>query len=104
MELLAAGVSGRLGPAVGRLGPVDRRRPAADGHAADPRRQGGRRRHPAAGLPHGIRPIFERMGGVAADLADRTEPILRTRDIEPARELDPRTARWYDLHAEMFSA
>ena len=63
-----------------------------------------RRRHPAAVLPDGIRPVFERMGGVAAHLADRTEVILRTRDIELARQLDGEDSLMDDLHSELFTA
>lgn len=44
----------------------------------------GRRRHPAAAVPEGVRPVIERMGLLALDLADRAGTALRDRNVQQA--------------------
>ena len=63
-----------------------------------------RRRHPAPVLPEPVRPIFERMGTVAVDLANKAERVLLDRDITLAKTLEADDDQMDALHRELFSA
>jgi phosphate transport system protein len=62
-----------------------------------------RRRHPAPVLPEDVRPYFERMGQVAAALARKTEQVIRTQDVELARQIDTDDDEMDDLHRDLFT-
>lgn len=62
-----------------------------------------RRRHPAPVLPEDVRPYFERMGQLAVALARKTEQVIRTQDVELARQVDNDDDEMDDLHRELFT-
>src|SRR5436190_3651956 len=47
-----------------------------------------RRRHPQPAVPESVRPYFAEMGEVAVKLARRTEQIIKTKDVEAAKNLE----------------
>lgn len=62
-----------------------------------------RRRHPACALPERIKPYFAEMGKVACALADKAAEVIRTADVELARELEDDDDAMDDLHRHMFT-
>jgi phosphate transport system protein len=62
-----------------------------------------RRRHPSPVLPEEVRPYFERMGQLAVALAAKTEQVIRTQDVELARQVDIDDDEMDDLHRELFT-
>jgi phosphate transport system protein len=62
-----------------------------------------RRRHPNPVLPEEVRPYFERMGQVAVALACKTEQVIRTQDVELAREVENDDDEMDDLHRNLFT-
>lgn len=62
-----------------------------------------RRRHPAPVLPEDVRPYFERMGQLAVALARKTEQVIRTQDVDLARQVDNDDDEMDDLHRELFT-
>ena len=63
-----------------------------------------RRRHPAAVLPDGIRPVFERMGRCRRASRGPHRGDAAQRDIELARQLEGEDSLMDDLHSELFTA
>ncbi len=62
-----------------------------------------RRRHPANVLPEQVQPYFAEMGRVAVELASKAAEVIRTRDVERARELESDDDAMDDLHKHMFT-
>ena len=62
-----------------------------------------RRRHPAPVLPEEVRPYFEQMGTVAVALARKTERVIRTQDVDLAREVETDDDEMDTLHRELFT-
>jgi phosphate transport system protein len=62
-----------------------------------------RRRHPNPVLPEEVRPYFEQMGQVAIALARKTEQVIRTQDVELARQVEGDDDEMDHLHRELFT-
>lgn len=62
-----------------------------------------RRRHPNPVLPEEVRPYFEQMGQVAVALARKTEVVIRTQDVELARQVEQDDDEMDHLHRELFT-
>lgn len=62
-----------------------------------------RRRHPASVLPEQVQPYFAEMGRIACELATKAGDVIRTRDLERARELESDDDAMDDLHKHMFT-
>ena len=62
-----------------------------------------RRRHPAHVIPADVRPIVERMGRVGVHLADQAGVVLRTRDVDLARQLEVEDDLMDDLQRDLYS-
>ncbi|RZQ65328.1 phosphate signaling complex protein PhoU [Amycolatopsis suaedae] len=62
-----------------------------------------RRRHPEAVLPEAVRAYFAEMGTVAVRLARKTEQIIKTKDVEAARELETDDDQVDDIHRHLFT-
>jgi phosphate transport system protein len=62
-----------------------------------------RRRHPAAVLPEAVQPYFAEMGQIACQLAAKAADVIRTRDLERAKELESDDDAMDDLHKHMFT-
>jgi phosphate transport system protein len=62
-----------------------------------------RRRHPAPVLPEEVRPYFEQMGTVAVTLARKTERVIRTQDVDLAREVENDDDEMDHLHRDLFT-
>ena len=63
-----------------------------------------RRRHPAHVIPADVRPIVERMGRVGVHLADQAGVVLRTRDVELARQLEIEDDLMDDLQRDLYNS
>lgn len=63
-----------------------------------------RRRHPAHVIPADVRPIVERMGRVGVHLADQAGVVLRTRDVDLARQLEVEDDLMDDLQRDLYSS
>jgi phosphate transport system protein len=79
---------------------------------ADVERMGGlavhvakivRRRHPEHVLPEQVNDYFAQMGGVAAELANAAEEVLRTGDPERAGRINDQDDAMDDLHRQLFA-
>ncbi len=62
-----------------------------------------RRRHPVSAAPPAIRPLIEKMGATGVKLADQAEIVLRTRDLELARQLEAQDDDMDELHQQVFA-
>ncbi|GGM73431.1 phosphate transport system regulatory protein PhoU [Longimycelium tulufanense] len=62
-----------------------------------------RRRHPQPVLPEQVRGTFAEMGRVAVHLARRAEQVIRTKDIDIARQMEDEDDAMDDLHKHLFS-
>lgn len=62
-----------------------------------------RRRHPAKVLPDSVQPYFSEMGDIACALAAKAAEVIRTRDLERAKELESDDDAMDDLHKHMFT-
>jgi phosphate transport system protein len=62
-----------------------------------------RRRHPNPVLPEEVRPYFEQMGQVAVALARKTEQVIRTQDVELAKQVEHDDDEMDHLHRELFT-
>jgi len=62
-----------------------------------------RRRHPAHVIPADVRPIVERMGRVGVHLADQAGVVLRTRDVQLARQLEVEDDLMDDLQRDLYT-
>jgi phosphate transport system protein len=62
-----------------------------------------RRRHPNSVLPDEVRPYFEQMGSAAVALARKTERVIRTQDVDLAREVESDDDELDHLHRELFT-
>ncbi|ALG14161.1 phosphate signaling complex protein PhoU [Kibdelosporangium phytohabitans] len=62
-----------------------------------------RRRHPNPVLPDAVRPYFAEMGKIACKMAEQAEQVIRTQDIELARQLDETDDEMDDLHQHLFT-
>lgn len=61
-----------------------------------------RRRHPNHVVPDEVSPYFAEMGRVAVLLANQTEQVIRTTDLELARSLEDADDEMDDLHRHLF--
>ncbi|MBK0866113.1 MAG: phosphate signaling complex protein PhoU [Saccharopolyspora sp.] len=62
-----------------------------------------RRRHPQPVLPEPVQPYFDEMGRVAVDLAGRAAQVIRSQDVDAARDLENADDAMDDLHRHLFS-
>jgi phosphate transport system protein len=62
-----------------------------------------RRRHPNPVLPDEVRPYFEQMGRVAVDMARKTEEVIRSQDIEQAKQVEDDDDEMDNLHRDLFA-
>jgi phosphate transport system protein len=62
-----------------------------------------RRRHPNPVLPDAVRPYFDEMGKVAGKMAAQAEQVIRTQDVQLARQLDDTDDEMDDLHQHLFT-
>nr|WP_042177610.1 phosphate signaling complex protein PhoU [Kibdelosporangium sp. MJ126-NF4]CEL12713.1 Phosphate transport system regulatory protein PhoU [Kibdelosporangium sp. MJ126-NF4]CTQ93577.1 Phosphate transport system regulatory protein PhoU [Kibdelosporangium sp. MJ126-NF4] len=62
-----------------------------------------RRRHPNPVLPEAVRPYFAEMGKIACKMAAQAEQVIRTQDIDLARNLDETDDEMDDLHQHLFT-
>jgi len=62
-----------------------------------------RRRHPNPVLPEEVRPYFEQMGRVAVELANKTEQVIRTQDVELAKSVEADDDEMDNLHRDLFA-
>lgn len=62
-----------------------------------------RRRHPNPVLPEAVRPYFDEMGKVAGKMAAQAEQVIRTQDVQLARQLDDTDDEMDDLHQHLFT-
>lgn len=62
-----------------------------------------RRRHPQPVLPEPVQEYFAEMGRVAVDLCGRAASVIRSRDIEAARDLEAADDAVDDLHRHLFT-
>ncbi|MCX2728747.1 phosphate signaling complex protein PhoU [Saccharopolyspora sp. NFXS83] len=62
-----------------------------------------RRRHPQPVLPEPVQEYFAEMGRVAVDLCGRAAAVIRSRDIEAARDLEAADDAVDDLHRHLFT-
>jgi phosphate transport system protein len=63
-----------------------------------------RMRYPEHAVPAELRPIFERMGEIGAELAEKVADIVEAKDVEAARTLDAQDDAVDRLHSEVFTA
>jgi phosphate transport system protein len=63
-----------------------------------------RMRYPDHAVPEELRGIFERMGEIGADLAEKVARIVEDQDVEAARTLEDQDDAVDKLHREVFSA
>jgi phosphate transport system protein len=61
-----------------------------------------RRRHPNPVLPDEVRPYFEQMGRVAVDMARKTEEVIRSQDVEQAKQVEDDDDEMDNLHRDLF--
>jgi phosphate transport system protein len=62
-----------------------------------------RRRHPENALPDPVRPYFAEMGEAVVKLARRTVEVIKSRDVDAARELEAEDDRVDDIHRHLFT-
>jgi phosphate transport system protein len=62
-----------------------------------------RRRHPEPVLPDSVRPYFAEMGEATVRLARQAEQVIKTRDVEQARDLEANDDRVDEIHKHLFS-
>jgi phosphate transport system protein len=62
-----------------------------------------RRRHPNPVLPDEVKPYFEQMGRVAVELANKTEQVIRTQDVELAKSVEADDDEMDNLHRDLFA-
>ena len=62
-----------------------------------------RRRHPEPAVPESVRPYFAEMAEVAVKLARRTEQIIKTKDVEAAKNLEADDDQVDDIHRHLFT-
>jgi phosphate transport system protein len=62
-----------------------------------------RRRHPNPVLPDEVRPYFEQMGRVAVDMARKTEEVIRSQDVEQAKQVENDDDEMDNLHRDLFA-
>ncbi|MCA1186464.1 MULTISPECIES: phosphate signaling complex protein PhoU [Saccharopolyspora] len=62
-----------------------------------------RRRHPQPVLPEPVQEYFAEMGRVAVDLCARAAAVIRSRDIDAARDLEAADDAVDDLHRHLFT-
>ncbi|ONI73037.1 phosphate transport system regulatory protein PhoU [Actinosynnema sp. ALI-1.44] len=62
-----------------------------------------RRRHPNPVLPDAVRPYFAEMGEIACKMAAQAEQVIRTQDVQLARQLDDTDDEMDDLHQHLFT-
>jgi phosphate transport system protein len=62
-----------------------------------------RRRHPAPVLPDEVQHYFEQMGQIAVALAHKTEQVIRTQDVELAKQVENDDDEMDHLHRELFT-
>lgn len=62
-----------------------------------------RRRHPEQVVPEGVRPYFAKMGEVGTTQARRVEQVIRTSDVELAKEVEHADDEVDELHRHLFT-
>jgi len=62
-----------------------------------------RRRHPEPVLPDSVRPDFTEMGRVAVGLARSVEQVIKTKDVEAAKNLESDDDQVDDIHRHLFT-
>src|SRR6266496_1639375 len=62
-----------------------------------------RRRHPEAVLPDSVKADFTEMGRVAVGLARSVEQVIKTRDVQAAKDLESDDDQVDDIHRHLFT-
>ncbi|WP_034262324.1 phosphate signaling complex protein PhoU [Actinospica robiniae] len=62
-----------------------------------------RMRHPEHAVPEELRPVFERMGRIGTQLAQRVADIVEAQDVDAARTLESEDDAVDRLHSEVFT-
>lgn len=62
-----------------------------------------RRRHPEPVLPESVKPDFAEMGRVAVSLARSVEQVIKTKDVQAAKNLESDDDQVDDIHRHLFT-
>jgi phosphate transport system protein len=62
-----------------------------------------RRRHPQATLPEPVREYFAEMGELDVRLAEKVADVIKSRDVEAARQIEEEDDRVDEIHRHLFT-
>jgi phosphate transport system protein len=62
-----------------------------------------RRRHPEPVLPDSVKPDFAEMGRAAVKLARQAEVVIKTKDVDAAKDLEAEDDQVDDIHRHLFT-
>ncbi|WP_410656060.1 phosphate signaling complex protein PhoU [Amycolatopsis sp. lyj-112] len=62
-----------------------------------------RRRHPEPVLPEAVRPYFAKMGEVAVKLARQAEEVIKSKDVQAARNIEADDDEVDEIHKHLFT-
>jgi phosphate transport system protein len=62
-----------------------------------------RRRHPEPVLPEAVKPYFAKMGEVAVKLARQAEQVIKSKDVQAARDIEADDDEVDEIHKHLFS-
>ncbi|MGW4482251.1 phosphate signaling complex protein PhoU [Amycolatopsis sp. NPDC004368] len=62
-----------------------------------------RRRHPEAVLPDSVKPYFTEMGRAAVKLARQAEQVIKSKDVDAAKDLEAEDDQVDDIHRHLFT-
>jgi phosphate transport system protein len=62
-----------------------------------------RRRHPEPVLPEAVKPYFAKMGEVAVKLARQAEEVIKSKDVEAARNIEADDDEVDEIHKHLFT-
>lgn len=62
-----------------------------------------RRRHPEPVLPESVKPYFAKMGEIAVKLARQAEQVIKSKDVQAARDIESDDDEVDEIHKHLFS-
>lgn len=62
-----------------------------------------RRRHPEPVLPDAVKPYFTKMGEVAVKLARQAEQVIKSKDVQAARDIEADDDEVDEIHKHLFT-